>query len=93
MDEQHEINVKVSDNLTKLAGQYNALNGKVDSVTAETKKLAEKVKDSEDKHKIDLRDIEKEGKINILKKYGIPFGLGASITILPQVLTELIKFF
>lgn len=71
MDEQHEINVKVNDNLTKLAEQYNTLNNKVDTIGNEQEKLTKKVEENEEKHKIDWRDIIK----NFVIKVGIPTGI------------------
>ena len=93
MNEQHEINVKVSDNLSKLAGQYNALNVKVDSVTAETKKLAVQLHESEEKNKIDLRDGEKIKASEAIKQYAKPFSLGVGFTALLTFIIELIKIF
>lgn len=87
MDEQHEINIKVNDNLTRLADQYVALDDKVDTIGSETEKLAKKVDENENKHKLDIRDIDKDGKTNLLKKYGEPAVIiGAIGTILLKLL-------
>ena len=90
MDEQHEINIKVSDNLTRLAEQYNTLNNKVDTIGNETEKLAKKVDENENKHLIDSRDVDKEKKINLLKKWGEP---ALIITALGAILLKLIEIF
>jgi predicted nuclease with TOPRIM domain len=71
MDEQHEINIKVNDNLTKLAGQYDTLNNKVDTIGDEQEKLTKKVEENEEKHKIDWRDLVK----NFIIKVAIPTGV------------------
>lgn len=87
MDEQHEINVKVSDNLTRLAEQYITLDNKVDMISNKTESLTKKVDENESKHNIDLRDINKDGKINLLKKYGEPAVIiGAIVTILAKLI-------
>ncbi|MGJ0846659.1 hypothetical protein ACR77J_08220 [Tissierella praeacuta] len=78
MDEQHEINIKMSDNLSQLAEQYNRLDDKVDSLENGQQKLARKVEDNDEKHKIDKRDIEKSEDTKILSwlyKWGTPIGL------------------
>jgi uncharacterized coiled-coil protein SlyX len=88
MDEQHEINIKVNENLTKLSEQYNALNVKVDKIGNDQKKLAKKVEENEDKHNIDLRDVDRERNKGILVKYGAPFGVGIAIGML---ILEIVK--
>lgn len=80
MDEQHEINVKVSENLTKLANQYTILDDKVDNIGSKTEKLAKKVDENENKSKIDMRDI--------LRRSLIPGGVGIGVG---AFLIELIK--
>lgn len=78
MDEQHEINIKMSDNLSQLAEQYNRLDDKVDSLENGQQKLAKKVEDNDEKHKIDKRDIEKSEDTRVLSwlyKWGTPIGL------------------
>ena len=88
MDEQHEINIKVNENLTKLSEQYNALNVKVDKIGNDQKKLAKKVEENEDKHSVDLRDVDRERNEDILAKYGAHFGVGIAIGML---ILEIIK--
>lgn len=90
MDEQHEINIKVNENLTKLTNQYTTLDDKVDIFGSKTEKLAKKVDENEIKHNIDLRDVEKQKYTDILKKYGVPFGIGIAIG---TFLLEVIKIF
>ena len=91
MDEQHEINIKVNENLTKLSEQYNALNVKVDTIGNDQKKLAKKVEENEDKHSVDLRDVDKERNKGILVKYGAPFGIGIAIGMLVLEVIKIIK--
>lgn len=71
MDEQHEINIKVNENLTKLADQYNTLDNKVDTIGNAQEKLTKKVEENEEKHKIDWRDVVK----NFVVKVAIPTGV------------------
>ena len=91
MDEQHVINIKVSENLTRLADQYIALDDKVDTISCETEKLAKKVDDNESKHKLDIRDIEKDRKANLLKKYGEPAVIIGAIGAIIIKLLEIFK--
>ena len=83
MDEQHQVIVSINENLTELTKGQRALNNRVG-------KLEDKVDENENKHNIDLRDIEKTKNIDILKKYGIPFGVGIAIG---TFLLEVIKIF
>lgn len=83
MVEQQQINMNINENLTELAEGQRTLNKRVG-------KLEERVDDNEDKHSIDLRDIEKTKNIDMLKKYGIPFGVGIAIG---TFLLEVIKIF
>lgn len=78
MDEQQQINVKINENLTELAEGQRTLNKRVG-------KLEERVDSNEDKHNIDLRDIEKKKYTEIFFKYILPTGGGLII------LLELIK--
>lgn len=81
MVEQQQINMKINENLTELAEGQRTLNKRVG-------KLEERVDDNEDKHSIDLRDLKKQKNIDILKKYGVPFGIGIGIG---TFLLELLK--
>lgn len=65
MEEFQNIIVSVNNNLTKLNEGQVELKDRVDTIEV-------KVEKNEDKHLMDLRDIEKEGKINLFKKYGEP---------------------
>lgn len=69
MDEQQQINVKINENLTELAEGQRTLNKRVG-------KLEERVDDNENKHSIDLRDIEKKKYTDIFFKYILPTGSG-----------------
>ena len=79
MMEQQEINIKINENLTELAEGQRALNKRVG-------KLEERVDENENKHSLDLRDIDKEKKIGLLKKYGEP------AVIIGAIGTILLKF-
>lgn len=79
--EQQQINVKINENLTELAEGQRALNKRVG-------KLESRVNDNESKHNIDLRDLKKQKNIDILKRYGVPFGVGIGIG---TFLIELVK--
>lgn len=72
MIEQQKINIKINENLTELAEGQRTLNKRVG-------KLEERVSENENKHSLDLRDIDKEKNINILKKWGVPFSVGIAI--------------
>lgn len=78
MDEQQQINVKINENLTELAEGQRTLNKRVG-------KLEERVDSNEDKHNIDLRDIEKKKYTEVFFKYILPTGGGLII------LLEIIK--
>lgn len=83
MEEQQQINIKINENLTELAEGQRTLNKRVG-------KLEDRVDENDDKHIIDRRDIQKEKDINILRKYGVPFGIGITIG---TFLLEVIKIF
>ncbi|MFY9263786.1 MAG: hypothetical protein WAO49_09180 [Arcanobacterium sp.] len=89
MDNQHEINLKVNDNLTKLSGQYNELNNKVDLISDEQKKLAEKVKEDERKNIIDLRELKKKKYTDLLLKYAMPASV--ALLILEKIIAAIIN--
>lgn len=72
MMEQQKINIKINENLTELAEGQRTLNKRVG-------KLEERVDENENKHSLDLRDIDKEKNINILKRWGVPFSVGIAI--------------
>ena len=81
--EQQQINMKINENLTELAEGQRALNKRVG-------KLEERVDTNENKHLIDSRDIDKEKKIGLLKKYGEPTVI---IVAIGTILLKLIKIF
>ena len=78
MAEQQQINIKINENLTELAEGQRTLNRRVG-------KLEEQVDINENKHSVDLRDIEKKKYTDIFFKYILPTGGGLVI------LLELLK--
>lgn len=74
MEDQQQINVKINENLTELAEGQRTLNKRVG-------KLENRVDENDDKHNVDLRDIEKKKHIDIVFKYMIPAS-GISIILL-----------
>ena len=62
MEDQQQINVKINENLTELAEGQRTLNKRVG-------KLENRVDENDDKHNVDLRDIEKKKHIDIVFKY------------------------
>lgn len=80
MEEFQNVIVSVNSNLTKLNEGQVELKDRVDTIE-------EKVENNENKHLVDMRDIDKEKNINILKKWGVPFSVGIAIG------TFLLKFF
>lgn len=85
MDEQHKVMTQMSENLTRL-------NTEVIEVKDEIREVKEVQSTNENKHLIDLRDINKEEKTTFLKKYGMPLGIGIAIggSLLP-IIIEVIK--
>lgn len=81
--EQQQINMKINENLTELAEGQRTLNKRVG-------KLEERVDTNETKHLIDSRDIDKEKKIGLLKKYGEPTVI---IVAIGTILLKLIEMF
>ena len=80
MEEFQSIIVSVNNNLTKLNEGQVELKDRVDNIE-------DKVEKNENKHLLDIRDIEKEKKIGLLKKYGEPAVIiGAIGTILLKVI-------
>ena len=74
MEEQQQINIKINENLTELAEGQRTLNKRVG-------KLEDRVDENDDKHNVDLRDIEKKKYIDIVFKYMVPAS-GISIILL-----------
>ena len=74
MEDQQQINVKINENLTELAEGQRTLNKRVG-------KLENRVDENDDKHNVDLRDIEKKKYIDIVFKYMVPAS-GISIILL-----------
>ena len=82
--EQQQINMKINENLTELAEGQRTLNKRVG-------KLEERVDTNETKHLIDSRDIDKEKKIGLLKKYGEPTVIIVAIGTILLKLVEMFK--
>jgi len=81
LNEKQNVTLEnINVNLRELNEGQRNLNNKVD-------KLEKRVDDNESKHKLDIRDIDKEKKIGLLKKYGEPAVIIAAIgTILLKVI-------
>lgn len=80
MEEFQNVIVSVNNNLTKLNEGQTELKYRVDTIE-------EKVEKNEDKHLVDVRDIEKKRHTDVLIKYGLP-AVGGLV-----VLIEIIKIF
>lgn len=83
MEEFQSIIVSVNNNLTKLNEGQVELKDRVDNIE-------DKVEKNENKHLLDIRDIEKEKKIGLLKKYGEP---AVIIGAIGTILLKLIEIF
>lgn len=102
---QQEINSKgmlsitetlenVNKNLTQLTQGQEHLNKKMGSLNSKVELLEDRVEQSEKKTMIDLRDLEKEEKMGVLRKYGMPIGIGVGVgTTLAMIILEIIKAF
>ena len=78
MDERQQIDIKINENLTELAEGQRNLNKRVG-------KLEERVDRNDDKHLIDLRDINKKKYTDILLKIVLP--TGGALLILEKIIT------
>ncbi len=87
IDEQHKTIIKINDNLTQLTESQRMLNEGQNELNSEIKILKKRVDENEDKHSIDLRDIEKRRYTDVFFRYIIP---SSSITI---VLIKLLEMF
>ena len=85
MDEQHQINIKVNDNLTILTEKYTKIDDKVNAIDNKTEELTKKVEVNEEKNTIDLRDINKKKYMDFIFRYALPTSGGIIL------LLELIK--
>jgi len=81
MDEYQEIIMKVNTNLTVLAEGQKSLNEGQKSLGNEVKSLKQRVDTNEEKHIIDLRDIEKHKYKEIFLKYIIPASGGVIVAL------------
>lgn len=81
MEHQNETLVKINQNLNELSTGLQSLNLKVN-------KLETRVEAGEERNKIDLRDIQKDGAINFMKKNFVPMGIGAAVA---AVIIEILK--
>lgn len=82
MRNQNETLSKINENLNKLNQGQVILDEKVEN-------LERRVNDNEDLNKIDLRELRKESQTGILRKYGLPMGIGATAA---AIIMEMIKF-
>lgn len=75
----------INTNLNELNQGQRHLNSKV-------AQLEERVERGEQKSMVDLRDLEKEKQVGLLKKYGAPVGIGVGLgTTLAMILLEILK--
>lgn len=75
----------INTNLNELNQGQRHLNSKV-------AQLEERVEKGEQKSMVDLRDLEKEKQVGLLKKYGAPVGIGVGLgTTLAMILLEILK--
>ena len=82
MRNQNETLSKINENLNKLNQGQIILDEKVEN-------LERRVNDNEDLNKIDLRQLRKEAQTGVLRKYGLPVGIGATAA---AIIIEMIKF-
>lgn len=87
---QDIINEKQNETLNNVNNNLISMNQNLMSVDKRVGTLETRVDDNENKHLIDNRDIAKERDVNILKKYGFPFGAGIA---LGTFIIKLIKIF
>ncbi len=76
MDRQNEINIKQNETLSNINANLSILNAKVEKLKQRQADLAKRVDENENKHNIDLRDIEKKKFTDMLIKYGLPISGG-----------------
>ncbi len=74
IDEQHQTIIKINENLTQLTESQRMLNEGQNELNSEIKILKKRVDENEDKHSIDLRDIEKRRYTDIFFRYVLPSG-------------------
>lgn len=87
-ERQDKIQEKQNDTLDRINDNLNMLNGGQATLNRKVENLEHRVSENEQKTSIDLRDIDKQDTIALLKKYGAPFALGGGITL---ILLEIIK--
>lgn len=78
---QHNTLEKINENLNRLNDGQSKLDEKVEN-------LESRVSKNEELSNIDIRELNKQYQTNILKRYGLPAGIGATAALL---LTELMK--
>ena len=91
MDDNDNIMVKVNENLTELAEGQKYLNLGNKQRDSEFIILKNKIDQNEDKHSIDVRDLDKERFKSILKKWGEPMAVISALGILLMKFIEIIK--
>ena len=91
MEEYQKVIVSVNDNLTELTEGQRFLNDGQKNLDNQVKSLKQRVEQNEEKHLIDTRDIDKEKKINFLKKWGVPMSVGIAVGTFLLRLIEIFK--
>ena len=89
-ESQSKLNERQNNTLDRINENLNKLNAGQTNLEGQVTELKQRVDENEVKHSVDLRDIEKMKNIDVLKKYGIPFGVGITIG---TFLLEVIKVF
>lgn len=85
--ENKVINERQNQTLDSINSNLSNLNGKVEKLEKGQESLTKRVDENESKHTIDTRNIDKEKKENLLKKWGVPFSVGIAIgTVLLQAI-------
>ena len=76
MNRQNEINIKQNETLSNINANLSNLNTRVEKLEQGQADLAKRVDENENKHNIDLRDIEKKKFTDMLIKYGLAINGG-----------------
>ncbi len=87
MDEQQKTIEKINDNLTELTEGQRRTNEELKSLGNRIDKVEHKVKNNEEKHSVDLRDVNKKKYIERIFTYAIP---SSGITIVLLKIIEML---
>jgi predicted RNase H-like nuclease (RuvC/YqgF family) len=91
--EQAKINQKQSETLIKINDSLDLMNKKLDSTNAKVEELEKKYENSENKNLVDLRDLDKEEKVNWFKTNWKPIAGGVGgIGIIGTIIYLLTQF-